>query len=60
MMQEEYTTRGERRERKRRRRRNMGVSGASVRTLQDIILKKSRNARAKTNAGRNPKSRRPK
>ena len=60
MMQEEYTTRGERRECKRRRRRNMGVSGASVRTLQDIILKKSRNARAKTNAGRNPKSRRPK
>ena len=51
-MQEEYTTRGERRERKRRRKRNMGVSGASVRTLQDIILKKSRNEKAKTNADR--------
>lgn len=56
-MREEYTTRGERRERKRRRRRNMGVSGASVRKLQDIILKKSRTAREK--AASRPKDRRP-
>lgn len=46
-MRDEYTTRGERREKKRRRRRKMGVTGASVRTLQDIILKKSRDAREK-------------
>ena len=56
-MREEYTTRGERRERKRRRRRNMGVSGASVRKLQDIILKKSRTAGEK--AASRPKDRRP-
>ena len=55
-MNEDYTTRGERRERKRRRRRKMGVSGASVRTLQDIILKKSRDAKPKSESG--PKNRR--
>ena len=59
-MRDEYITRGERRENKRRRRRKMGVSGGSVRSLQDIIIKKSRDAKAKTNAGRNPKSRRSK
>ena len=56
-MNEDYTTRGERRERKRRRRRNMGVSGVSVRTLQDIILKKSRGAKPKSTPG--PRNRRP-
>ncbi len=55
-MRDEYITRGERRENKRRRRRKMGVSGASVRSLQDIILKKSREAK-KSEPG--PKNRRP-
>lgn len=57
-MNEDYATRGERREKKRRRRRKMGVSGASVRTLQDIILKKSRGAKPKSAPGlRNRRSR---
>ena len=45
-MEQQMPTRGERRENKRRKRRSMGVSGSSVRRLQQIILDKSRkNAR---------------
>ncbi len=57
-MRDEYITKGERRENKRRRRRKMGVSGASVRSLQDIILKKSRDAKPKSASdARNRRSR---
>ena len=40
-------TRGERREDKRRRRRKMGVSGAGVRRLQEIIRDKSQSRKPK-------------
>ena len=43
-MERHAQTKGERRESKRRKRRKMGVSGSSVRRLQEVILKKSRNA----------------
>ena len=39
-----FQTKADRRDRKRRAARKMRVSGASVRKLQDIILKKSRAA----------------
>ncbi len=39
------STRAERRERKRKRAREMGVSGRSVRQLQDIIRRKADEAR---------------
>ena len=39
------STRAERRERKRKREREMGVSGRSVRQLQDIIRRKADEAR---------------
>ena len=50
-MTQNSETRSERRERKRRKRRRMGVSGASVRKLQDIILRRSRDARRPRSAG---------
>ena len=43
-MEQHIQTKGERRESKRRKRRKMGVSGSSVRRLQEMILKKSRDA----------------
>jgi hypothetical protein len=39
--QEERSTKGERREKKRKKRGKMGVSGQSVRTLQEIIRRRS-------------------
>ncbi len=42
---EERTTKGEGREGKRRKRRKMKVVGRSVRALQDIIMRKARDAR---------------
>ena len=38
-------TKGERREAKRRKRRRMGVSGRSVRTVQEIIRKRAERLR---------------
>ncbi|MCH8063505.1 MAG: hypothetical protein IH861_13500 [Chloroflexi bacterium] len=42
---EERTTKGESREGKRRKRRKMRVVGRSVKALQDIIMRKARDAR---------------
>ena len=42
---EERTTKGESREAKRRKRRKMRVVGRSVKALQDIIMRKARDAR---------------
>lgn len=47
-----FQTKADRRDRKRRSARKMRVSGASVRKLQDIILKKSRAANARRSEGR--------
>ena len=43
-MTENSETKGERREQKRRQSRKMRVTGASVRKLQEIIFKKSRDS----------------
>ena len=43
-MTENTETKGERRERKRRQSRKMRVTGVSVRKLQEIIFKKSRDS----------------
>ena len=45
-------TRGERRERRRRSRRKMGVSGRSVRILQDIIRRRGQRRSTSPNRGR--------
>ena len=45
-------TKGERRERRRRSRRKMGVSGRSVRTLQDIIRRRAQQRSTGRNRGR--------
>ncbi len=42
---EERTTKGESREGKRRKRRKMRVVGRSVKALQDIIMRKAKDAR---------------
>lgn len=42
---EDRTTKGESREGKRRKRRKMRVVGRGVRALQDIIMRKARDAR---------------
>ncbi|MDP6422179.1 MAG: hypothetical protein QF477_05320 [SAR202 cluster bacterium] len=47
MEEQERPTKGERRERKRRKRRKMGVSGQGVRTLLNIIRKRSDDAKRK-------------
>ena len=52
--QEERDTKGERRENKRLKRSRMGVSGQSVRTLQDIIRRRSQEITRKKK--RRPKS----
>ena len=46
-MDEYRKTRGERREERRRRRRKMGVTGAGVRRLQEIIREKSQSRKPK-------------
>ena len=42
---EEHTTKGESREGRRRKRRKMKVVGRSVKALQDIIMRKAKDAR---------------
>ena len=44
---DEGSTKGERREQKRRKRRKMGVTGRSVRLLQDIIRRRAEKLRKK-------------
>jgi len=49
--QEERSTKGERREKKRKKRGKMGVSGQGVRTLQDIIRRRSEEISRKKKGG---------